>query len=102
MCCAAEAAGAMWHMTVVPTDYSFWLEQGMDPSHANFLHHNCKSKSHAPGMKHASECMHMRFNKCVSLMQLEPASCCHIDLLCKLLEQRPSMDGWCMLRDAAL
>jgi hypothetical protein len=36
-----EAAGAMWHMTVVPTDYSFWLEQGMDPSHANFLHHNC-------------------------------------------------------------
>ena len=23
-------------------DFPFWLEQGMDPTHANFLHHTCK------------------------------------------------------------
>eukprot|EP00198_Chlamydomonas_reinhardtii_P013959 XP_001703296.1 ring-hydroxylating di-oxygenase-related protein [Chlamydomonas reinhardtii] len=26
-------------MNELPNDYSFWVEQGMDPAHANFLHH---------------------------------------------------------------
>jgi phenylpropionate dioxygenase-like ring-hydroxylating dioxygenase large terminal subunit len=26
-----------------PVDFPFWLEQGMDPTHANFLHHSCKA-----------------------------------------------------------
>ncbi|GFR41160.1 hypothetical protein Agub_g1825, partial [Astrephomene gubernaculifera] len=30
---------ADWTMNELPNDYSFWLEQGMDPAHANFLHH---------------------------------------------------------------
>ncbi|KAG2450108.1 hypothetical protein HYH02_000211 [Chlamydomonas schloesseri] len=28
-----------WSMNELPNDYSFWVEQGMDPTHANFLHH---------------------------------------------------------------
>jgi len=32
-----------WVMTESATDYTFWLEQGMDPTHANFLHHTCES-----------------------------------------------------------
>ncbi|KAG2442761.1 hypothetical protein HXX76_002842 [Chlamydomonas incerta] len=28
-----------WSMNELPNDYSFWVEQGMDPAHANFLHH---------------------------------------------------------------
>uniref|UniRef100_A0A383VSW5 Rieske domain-containing protein n=2 Tax=Tetradesmus obliquus TaxID=3088 RepID=A0A383VSW5_TETOB len=31
----------MWGMTEQPVDYTFWLEQGMDPTHANYLHHTC-------------------------------------------------------------
>lgn len=26
-----------------PNDYTFWVEQGMDPAHANFLHHGSES-----------------------------------------------------------
>ncbi|KAG2495723.1 hypothetical protein HYH03_006322 [Edaphochlamys debaryana] len=28
-----------WTMSELPSDYSFWSEQGMDPAHASFLHH---------------------------------------------------------------
>jgi len=28
-----------WIMVQNPNDYTYWLEQGMDPSHAPFLHH---------------------------------------------------------------
>lgn len=35
--------GTQWAMSELPVDYTFWLEQGMDPTHANFLHHTCKS-----------------------------------------------------------
>ncbi|GLC35709.1 hypothetical protein PLESTB_000486200 [Pleodorina starrii] len=27
-----------WFMNEMPADYTFWLEQSMDPTHANFLH----------------------------------------------------------------
>lgn len=29
-----------WHMTENQTDYITWLEQAMDPTHANYLHHS--------------------------------------------------------------
>eukprot|EP00879_Flechtneria_rotunda_P017557 GHRR01018407.1.p1 GENE.GHRR01018407.1~~GHRR01018407.1.p1 ORF type:complete len:585 (+),score=188.77 GHRR01018407.1:338-2092(+) len=32
---------APWFTTQAPVDYTYWLEQGMDPTHANFLHHTC-------------------------------------------------------------
>jgi len=35
-------SGTQWAMSELPVDYTFWLEQGMDPTHANFLHHTCK------------------------------------------------------------
>lgn len=41
----------------VPNDYSFWAEQGMDPSHANYLHHG-------------SECFWCLTCKCCSPHQL--------------------------------
>jgi phenylpropionate dioxygenase-like ring-hydroxylating dioxygenase large terminal subunit len=34
-------SGVQWAMSELPVDYTFWLEQGMDPTHANFLHHTC-------------------------------------------------------------
>ncbi|KXZ56579.1 hypothetical protein GPECTOR_1g520 [Gonium pectorale] len=34
----ATSAGD-WIMNELPNDYKFWVEQGMDPAHANFLHH---------------------------------------------------------------
>lgn len=35
-------SGTQWAMSELLVDYTFWLEQGMDPTHANFLHHTCK------------------------------------------------------------
>lgn len=35
-------SGVQWAMSELPVDYTFWLEQGMDPTHANFLHHTCE------------------------------------------------------------
>lgn len=44
VCCAGVQAGSgvQWAMSELPVDYTFWLEQGMDPTHANFLHHTCE------------------------------------------------------------
>jgi hypothetical protein len=43
VCCVQVGSGVQWGMSELPVDYTFWLEQGMDPTHANFLHHTCKS-----------------------------------------------------------
>ncbi|EFJ52180.1 hypothetical protein VOLCADRAFT_120385 [Volvox carteri f. nagariensis] len=34
-----------WFANEMPVDYTYWLEQGMDPSHANFLHHGALFRS---------------------------------------------------------
>jgi hypothetical protein len=43
MGCVQVGSGVQWAMSEQPVDYTFWLEQGMDPTHANFLHHTCES-----------------------------------------------------------
>ncbi|MEW5300445.1 MAG: hypothetical protein WDW36_003375 [Sanguina aurantia] len=40
---AIEGASFDWTMNEAPNDYTFWVEQGMDPAHANFLHHGSES-----------------------------------------------------------
>ncbi|GIL72759.1 hypothetical protein Vretifemale_3003 [Volvox reticuliferus] len=36
-----------WFMNELPSDYTFWLEQAMDPSHASFLHQGLANFSSA-------------------------------------------------------
>jgi hypothetical protein len=49
-------------MSLLPVDFTYWLEQGMDPTHANYLHHTC---AHA------------------STRALLPAGCRHPGLACR-------------------
>lgn len=35
-------SGTEWGVSLVPNDYLYWMEQGLDPSHANYLHHPSK------------------------------------------------------------
>lgn len=37
------------YLPQVPNDYRYWCEQGMDPAHANFLHHNSERATRVPG-----------------------------------------------------
>ncbi|KAI8473697.1 MAG: hypothetical protein J3K34DRAFT_173507 [Monoraphidium minutum] len=37
---AGRAARVVWASHEVPNDYLYWAEQGLDPSHANWLHHD--------------------------------------------------------------
>lgn len=43
LCRLQVGSGVQWGMSELPVDYTFWLEQGMDPTHANFLHHTCET-----------------------------------------------------------
>jgi hypothetical protein len=44
-------------MSELPVDFTYWLEQGMDPTHANYLHHTCEVvESSAAGPRGLSGC----------------------------------------------